>query len=121
MKRIAIFLLLSAVILSGCGNTPKVITPTSGTAQTPVGVVESPAPVEPAPPTAAPTAAATDVPAATTGPPAEPGLLAYVAADGNITLKDLADGSETKLTAAANQNSSSGDQTITYLDRPGRF
>ena len=116
MKRIAIFLLLSAVILSGCGNTPKVITPTSGTAQTPVGVVESPPPVEPAPPTAAPTAAATDVPAATAVPPAEPGLLAYVAADGNITLKDLADGSETKLTADANQNSSSGDQTITYLD-----
>src|SRR3972149_5927339 len=68
------------------------------------------------PPPRPPPAPATAVPAPPTFPPAEPGLLAYVAADGNITLKDLADGSETKLTADANQNSSSGDQTITYLD-----
>lgn len=116
MKRIAILFLLTAVILSGCGIIPKIITSSTGTAPTPVEEFETAAPVDTAAPNAAPTAAATDVPAATAVPPAQPGLLAYIARDGNITLKDLADGSETKVTADATKITTGADGMVDYYD-----
>lgn len=120
MKRIAILFLLTTVILSGCGIIPKNITSSTGTAPTPVEVRETSAPVDTTVPTdgpaEAPTAAATDLPAATAEPPAASGLLAYVASDGNIMLKDLADGTDTQITADASKYSASNQDTVDYYD-----
>jgi hypothetical protein len=44
------------------------------------------------------------------------GILAYVATDGNLSLLNLGDGSETKLTADAIPFSSGGDQSLEYFD-----
>ena len=114
MKRIAFLILLTTLLLAGCAGGPKVITQPIAEAPTPAPNVETAAPVDTAVPTTAPVA--TDMPVATAVPPAESGILAYVATDGNITLKNLADGSETKLTDDAIAITAGGDQAIEYFD-----
>ncbi|MHB0989207.1 MAG: hypothetical protein ACYC3P_11175 [Bellilinea sp.] len=118
MKQIAVLILLSAVLLSGCGIIPKIITSSSGEAPTPVEVVETAAPVDTAVPTDVPppTDAPTDAPAPTEPVLPEYSILAYVAIDGNVILKDLITSSEQKVTTDATQNMAGGDQQVNYFD-----
>ena len=99
MKQIAVLILLSVLALSGCGIGPKGISSATGEAPTPE-IADTAAPVEPAAPTdqPAPTDAPTDIPAPITTVGPEYRMLAYVAHDGNVYLKDLLTDKELALT-----------------------
>ena len=118
MKQIAILILLSVLALSGCGISPLRITSATGEAPTPVEAVSTSVPVATVAPTdlPAPTNALKDVPApiATVGP--EYRILAYVARDGNIHLKDLLTGKEQALTEDATLGLSDPEEIVEYHD-----
>ncbi len=117
MKQIAVLILLSVVVLSGCGIGPKGISSATGEAPAPE-IADTAAPVEPAAPTEQPakTDAPTDVPApiATVGP--EYQMLAYVARDGNIYLKDLLTSKDLALTDDATFSLPDPEKIVEYHD-----
>lgn len=116
MKRIAFFLIISAVLLAGCGLDPAVITTSTGEAPAPVvETIEAETPkVQPA--TAAPTD--TRAPEPTSAPTDEPktlnSMLAYVGSDGNLHLKDLLTGEDTALTEDATQTAAGAGEEVSY-------
>lgn len=118
MKRFTFLLIISTLLLAGCGLDPRVITSSTGEAPTPV--VET---IEAETPTVEPETATppdTAVPETTSLPTDEPktlySMLAYVGSDGNIHLKDLLSGSDTALTEDATRRLESFDEEVTYLD-----
>ncbi len=117
MKQIAVLILLSVVALSGCGIGPKGISSATGEAPAPE-IADTAAPVEPAAPTEQPdpTDAPTDVPApiATVGP--EYQMLAYVARDGNVHLKDLLTVKDLALTEDATLGLPDPEKIVEYHD-----
>lgn len=105
MKRIVFILLIAMLALSGCNLMKRVIVSSEGKAPTPVEeVIEAETPIVPTD-TAAPTETPTQEVLPTETPASS--LLAYIALDGNIHLKDLATGEDTALTE---------DSTLTNLE-----
>jgi len=116
MKRIAFLLIVTTVLLAGCGIDPGVITSTTG--ETPTPAVETIAVETPMvePETAAP--ADTRAPEPTPIPTGEPktlnSMLAYVGSDGNLHLKDLLSGEDTALTKDAAQLAAGAEEEVSY-------
>lgn len=117
MKQIAVLILLSVVVLSGCGIGPKGISSATGEAPAPE-IADTAAPVEPAAPTEQPakTDAPTDVPAPIATVVPEYQMLAYVARDGNIYLKDLLTGKDLALTDDATFSLPDPEKIVEYHD-----
>lgn len=113
MKQIAVLILLSVVTLSGCGNGPKGISE----APTPE-IVDTAAPVDTVAPTdqPAPTQAPTDLPGPISTVAAEYQMLAYVAHDGNVYLKDLLTDKELALTDDATFSLPDPEEIVEYHD-----
>jgi len=117
MKQIAVLILLSVVVLFGCGIGPKGISSATGEAPAPE-IADTAAPVEPAAPTEQPakTDAPTDVPAPIATVVPEYQMLAYVARDGNIYLKDLLTGKDLALTDDATFSLPDPEKIVEYHD-----
>ena len=118
MKRIAFLLLISTLLLAGCGLDPRVITSSTGEAPTPVvETIEAETPTV-KPETAVPTG--TQAPEPTSLPTDEPkslyNMLAYVGSDGNLHLKDLVSGEDTALTEDAVQNAAGDEVSYSSLE-----
>jgi len=110
MKRIAAFILLSAMLLSGCGVIPKIITSSDGQAPTPVEEIITPVPTDLPAPTSTAEPQLTPTVAAPTEP-VKPSILAYIALNGNVMLKDLSTGADQPLTSDA---TTAQDPQISY-------
>lgn len=113
MKRIAFLILISTMLLAGCGSDSKVIPSVTGEAPTPVEESELPAPTDTAVPpidTAAPEP--TDAP--TEEPAPAYSMLAYIASDGNIHMKDLLSGEDEALTEDATLNMFRVEEEVVY-------
>lgn len=117
MKQIAVLILLSVVVLSGCGIGPKGISSATGEAPAPE-ITDTAAPVEPAAPTEQPdpTVAPTDIPAPSATVSLEYSMLAYVGRDGNIYLKDLLTGKDLALTDDATFSLPDPEKIVEYHD-----
>ncbi len=117
MKQIAVLILLSVVVLSGCGIGPKGISSATGEAPAPE-IADTAAPVEPAAPTEQPdpTVAPTDIPAPSATVSLEYSMLAYVGRDGNIYLKDLLTGKDLALTDDATFSLPDPEKIVEYHD-----
>ncbi|MFZ3080014.1 MAG: hypothetical protein WA109_10020 [Bellilinea sp.] len=118
MKRIATLILLSVVALSGCGIGPKGVPSATGEAPTPVEAVDTSAPVDTVAPTdqPAPTQVPTDLPGPISTVAAEYQMLAYVARDGNVYLKDLLTDKELALTEDATLGQKDPAEIVEYHD-----
>ncbi|MHB0967582.1 MAG: TolB family protein [Bellilinea sp.] len=117
MKQIAVLILLSVVVLSGCGIGPKGISSATGEVPAPE-ITDTAAPVEPAAPTEQPdpTVAPTDIPAPSATVSLEYSMLAYVGRDGNIYLKDLLTGKDLALTDDATFSLPDPEKIVEYHD-----
>ncbi|MHB1120948.1 MAG: TolB family protein [Bellilinea sp.] len=118
MKRIAFLLLISTLLLAGCGLDPRVIASSTGEAPTPVvETIQAETPTV-KPETAVPTG--TQAPEPTSLPTDEPktlnNMLAYVGSDGNLHLKDLVSGEDTALTEDAVQNAAGDEVSYSSLE-----
>ncbi len=116
MKRIAFLLILTTVLLAGCGLDPSVITSSTGEAPTPaVETIEAETPVvEPETPAPADTRAPEPTSIPTDEPKTLNSMLAYVGSDGNLHLKDLLSGEVTAITEDAAQHAAGAEEEVSY-------